>query len=629
MIKGAGRKIADLSEWEETRIMLHKAADDGVETVWDRLEKQKKHCTFCEHGLTCQKCIMGPCRVVADGAKMKNGVCGADADLTVARNFGRFIAAGAASHSDHGRDLLELLAQVGAGTTPDYGVRDEDKIGRICREMGLDTTGADATAMARMLANHLYGDYGFRREALSFCSRAPKARRELWASLGVTPRGIDREPVEMLHRTHMGVDCDPVSICLHAVRTALADGWGGSMIGTELSDILFGTPKPVWSRVNLGVLKTDQVNILVHGHSPIISEMILAAARDPGMIARAREVGAAGINVAGLCCTSNELLMRQGIPMAGNHLMTELALVTGAVEMVVADYQCVMPSLTTVASCYHTLFAGTSEKAKYPGGLHYNFHPGNAKALALEVVGKAVEAFTRRDLARMTIPSEPVEIMVGFSNEAILETLGGSLDPLLDAVKSGGVRGFAGIVGCNNPKQKHDHAHITLAKELIARDVLVVVTGCATVAMGKAGLLVPDAADMAGPGLSKVCRALGIPPVLHVGSCVDNSRILHLAAMVAQALEVDISQLPVVASAPEWYSEKAAAIGLYAVGSGIQTHLGLPPNILGSEAVTTLATSGLTGLFGACFVVEADPVKAAVVLDAHISSKRIGLGLSA
>jgi carbon-monoxide dehydrogenase catalytic subunit len=483
--------------------------------------------------------------------------------------------------------------------------------------------------MAAKLADHLYSDYGFRREALSFCSRAPKARREIWKKFGVTPRGIDREPVEMLHRTHMGVDCDPVSICLHSARTALADGWGGSMIGTELSDILFGTPKPARSSVNLGVIKADQVNILVHGHSPVVSEMILAAARDPEMIAKAREAGASGINVAGLCCTGNELLMRQGVPMAGNHLMTELALVTGAVEMVVADYQCVMPSLTTVASCYHTLFVSTSDKAKFPGGMHVAFHPRDAREKAYQVVAKAVEAFTRRDQGRVSIPGEPVEIMTGFSNEAVIEALGGSLDPLLDAVKSGSVRGIAGIVGCNNPKLKHDHVHVNLARELIRKDVLVVVTGCATVAMGKAGLMVPDAADQAGPGLSAVCRALNIPPVLHVGSCVDNSRILHLASLVADALNVDISQLPVVASAPEWYSEKAAAIGLYAVASGIQTHLGLPPNILGSKAITDLALGGLTDVFGAAFVVEPDPVKAATLLDAHIAAKRVGLGLPA
>lgn len=629
MAREAKREIAQLSEWDDARIMLEKAAADGVETAWDRLEKQKNHCTFCEQGLTCQKCVMGPCRIVAEGAKKKDGVCGADADLTVARNFGRFIAAGAASHSDHGRDLLEVLAEVGAGTAPDYQVRDEAKLRRICGEVGLETDGLDAVGLAAKLADRLYSDYGFRREALSFCVRAPKARLDVWRGLSVTPRGVDREPVEMLHRTHMGVDCDPASICLHAARSALADGWGGSMIGTELSDILFGTPKPVRSTANLGVLKAEQVNILVHGHSPVVSEMILAAARSPQMLAKAREAGATGINVAGLCCTGNELLMRQGVPMAGNHLMTELSLVTGAVEMVVADYQCIMPSLTTVAACYHTLFVSTSDKAKFPGGMHVPFHPATAKKQAMDVVGMAVEAFTRRDQTRVHIPVEPVEIMTGFSNEAILDALGGTLDPLLDAVKSGAVRGLAGIVGCNNPKLKHDHVHVNLARELIKRDVLVVVTGCATVAMGKAGLLMPDAADMAGPGLSKICRALGIPPVLHVGSCVDNSRILQLAALVANALGVDISQLPVVASAPEWYAEKAAAIGLYAVASGIQTHLGLPPNILGSKTVTELATKGMTDLFGACFLVEPDPFKAAELLDAHIASKRVGLGLSA
>ena len=629
MAKHPARSLEELSLWDDARTMLEKAAAEGVETTWDRLEKQKNHCVFCEQGLTCQKCVMGPCRIVADGAKKKNGVCGADADLTVARNFGRFIAAGAASHSDHGRDLLEVLAEVGAGHAPDYQVRDAAKLERICRELGLEPAGLDLQGMARLLADYLYGDYGFRRPALSFVKRVPKARRELWDRLEITPRGIDREPVEMLHRTHMGVDCDPASICLHAVRTALADGWGGSMIGTEVSDILFGTPRPAASSVNLGVLRKDQVNILVHGHSPIVSEMILAAARSPEMLAKARALGASGINVAGLCCTGNELLMRQGVPMAGNHLMTELALVTGAVEMVVADYQCIMPSLTTVAACYHTRFVSTSDKAKFPGGQHVRFTPQNAREKAAEVVAMAVEAFARRDPARVDIPGEPVAIMTGFSNEAVLEALGGTLDPLLEAVKTGAVRGIAGIVGCNNPKLKHDHVHVNLARELIKRNVLVVATGCATVAMGKAGLMVPEAASQAGEGLAGVCRSLGIPPVLHVGSCVDNSRILQLAALVADALGVDMDKLPVVASAPEWYSEKAAAIGLYAVASGIPTHLGLPPNILGSPTITELATSGLNSLVGASFLVEPDPFKAAQALDAIIAARRTGLGLGA
>ena len=624
------REIHDLSPWEDAQKMIAKAQREGVTLIWDRLKDQTPHCTFCEQGLTCSKCVMGPCRINPNGGpKKKYGVCGADGDLTVARNFGRFVAAGAAAHSDHGRDLLETLAAIGEGATADYGIRDEAKLERICTELGIEVEGLSVRERAKALADLFFEDYGCRSHNVAFSGRAPQKRKDIWERFGCTPRGIDRECVEMLHRTHMGVDCDPVSICLHASRAALADGWGGSMIATEVSDIIFGTPKPVKSTVNLGVLKEDQVNILVHGHSPIVSEMILAAARDPEILARAKEAGAAGINIAGLCCTGNEVLMRQGVPMAGNHLMTELAIVTGAVEMVIVDYQCIMPSLVNVAGCYHTKFVSTSDKAKFPGGIHMEFNYKNAREKAREAVLMAVEAYSRRDPLKVEIPSKPVSITSGFSNEAILGALGGTPEPLVQALAAGKVRGVVGIVGCNNPKLKHDHVHVNLAKELMKRDILVLATGCATVAMGKAGLLEPEAASQAGAGLAEVCRALGIPPVLHVGSCVDNSRILHLCAVLANYAGLDISDLPVAASAPEWYSEKAAAIGLYAVASGVYTHLGLPPHILGSSMITTLALKGLDDVFGACFAVESGPLQAAELIDGRIKAKRLALGWSA
>ncbi|KHK02412.1 anaerobic carbon-monoxide dehydrogenase catalytic subunit [Desulfovibrio sp. TomC] len=621
----------DLSEYsicKDAQAMIAKAREDGVETVWDRLREQEPHCGFCELGLSCRNCIMGPCRIDPFGNGPSRGVCGADADVVVARNFGRMVAAGAAAHSDHGRDLIETLLAVGEGTTTDYGIRDEAKLRRIAEEVGLTTAGKDAKAVAVELAEQFFGDFGCRRGSISFIGRVPAKRRALWEKVGITPRGVDRDVVEMLHRTHMGVDNDATNLCLHAARLSLADGWAGSMIATEVSDILFGTPTPRMSKVNLGVLKADQVNILVHGHSPIVSEMILAAVHDPALLAKAKAAGASGLNLAGLCCTGNELLMRQGIPMAGNHLMTELALVTGAVEVVVVDYQCIMPSLVTVAGCYHSRIVTTSPKAKFTGATHIEFTVHNARQKAVEVVELAIERFKVRDPGRVEIPVEPVEVMTGFSNEAVLTALGGTAGPLIEAIKAGKIRGAVGIVGCNNPKVKQDYQNSNLIRECIKRDLLVLVTGCVTVSAGKQGLLLPAAADLAGPGLSEVCKALGIPPVLHVGSCVDNSRIMQLCGMLATALGVDISDLPVAAAAPEWYSEKAATIGLYAVASGIFTVLGLAPPILGSKAVTDLAVSGLEGVVGASFAVEGDPVKAAELIDARIRAKRTALGLT-
>lgn len=622
--------VEERSIWPDAQQMLRKAEQDGVETAWDRLATQTPHCKFCELGTTCRNCVMGPCRVSAkEGSKMRRGVCGADADVIVARNFGRFVAGGAAGHSDHGRDLIEVLEAIIDGTTKDYRIKDEAKLLRIAGEIGVRTEDRSIMEVARDVMEVLYGDFGSRKKEVAFLSRVPAKRREIWRKLGMTPRGVDREIAEMMHRTHMGCDNDAPNTLIHAARTALADGWAGSMIGTELSDIIFGTPTPKKSRVNLGVIKKDQVNILVHGHNPVVSEMIVAAAQDAEMLAKAKAAGATGINIAGLCCTGNEILARQGIPMAGNHLMTELAVVTGAVEAVVVDYQCIMPSLVQAAGCYHTKFITTANKAKFTGAIHFDIRPETAFAQAKKVVGLAIDGFAERDPNRVEIPGEPVEIMTGFSNEAILAALGGSLDPLLEAIKTGKIRGVVAMVGCNNPKFKQDSCNVSLAKALIKKDILVLVTGCVTTAAGKAGLLVPEAIEMAGPGLQEVCGALGVPPVLHMGSCVDNSRIIHLCALLANTLGVDISDLPVGASSPEWYSEKAAAIGLYAVACGVYTHLGLPPNILGSETVTNLALQGLEGLVGASFAVEPDPIKAAELFDTRIRAKRQALGLSA
>ena len=618
---------SDYTVTQDGRLMLAKAERDGVETVWDRFETQQPACGFCETGLSCRICAMGPCRIDPFGEGPQRGVCGADADIMVARNLARMIAAGAASHSDHGRDLVETLAAVAKGNAEGYGVEDSEKLRKVAAEYGVDVDGDDDRQIAGALAYAMEEDYGMRKRALQYVERAPEKRRGVWDELGITPRGIDRETSEMMHRTHMGVDNNWVTILLQALRNSLADGWGGSMIATDVSDILFGTPQPHPSSANLGVLKENQVNIAVHGHNPVVSGTVLQAVENEELIRAAKEAGAEGINLVGLCCTGNELLMRSGVPMAGNHLMTELIVVTGALDMMIVDYQCIMPSLGTVAGCYHTRMISTSDKAQFPGFAHREFHPETAQETANGVVREAIEAFKSRNPDKVNIPVDPVEQTSGFSIEAILGALGGTPEPLLDAIKDGTLRGAVAVVGCNNPKIKHDYAHVTLMRRLIENDILVVDTGCAAVASAKAGFKNAKAKEWAGPGLSKICDALGIPPVLHMGSCVDNARILSLLSALADALGVDISDLPVAGSAPEWYSEKAVAIGAYFVASGVTTHLGVMPPVAGSMNVVSLLTEGLTEHVGATFAVEPDPEKAAVLIRKHIEAKREALGL--
>ncbi len=611
----------------DTLALADKAKAEGLETVWDRAQAQAPQCGFCELGLSCRICVMGPCRIDPFGEGPQRGICGADADIMVARNLGRMIAAGAASHSDHGRDLVETLLAVAEGKAPGYQITDVGKLDRLAAEFGVAAE-LPPLDKARELAYALMEEYGIRKGFLTFSRRLPAARLAKWQALGIAPRGVDWEVTEMLHRTHMGVDNDYVNLLLQALRCALADGWGGSMIATEVSDILFGTPQPTASQVNIGVLKRDQVNIILHGHSPLVSEMVVRAAQEPALLQRARELGATGINLAGLCCTGNEVLMRKGIPMAGNHLVQELAILTGVVEAMAVDYQCIMPSVPEVAACYHTLFYTTSPKAKFPKATHLAFSPENGEALGRQLVSQAVENFARRNPARVFLPEgEAVSQMSGFSVEAILGALGGTPEPLLNAIKAGQIRGAAAVVGCNNPKITQDLGHTTITKELIAHDIIVLDTGCTAVATAKAGLKQPAAAELAGPGLKAICQALGIPPVLHMGSCVDNTRIINLATALANALGVDVDMLPVAAAAPEWYSEKAAAIGCYAVASGVFTVLGVTPPVLGSKNVTHLLLEGLKEHLGACFAVEPDPAKAAALMIRHIEAKRQALGL--
>ena len=622
------KKLAEQRALDATdQEIIAKALEDGLETAWDRFIDQQPQCGFGQLGLCCNRCAMGPCRIEPFGKKPDRGVCGATAETIVARNLLDDLSTGAAAHSDHGREVLEVLLETAVGKSQGYQITDETKLKAIAAEYGINTENRKKEEIAEDVARAMLEEYGTLKNRIQMTERAPEKTKDTWKRLGIVPRSVDREIVESMHRIHMGVGADYVNILLHAMRTSLADGWGGSMMATEGSDILFGTPAPLRSRANLATLKQDMVNIVLHGHNPILSDMIVKAADDPQLKERAAGKGAKGINIVGMCCTGNELLMRHGIPIAGTFLDQELAIATGAVEVMVVDYQCIFPSIAQAAACYHTKVVSTSQKAKIPGTTYLEFRPETALDTAREIVALAIDNFPNRNPDRVRIPQKPVDLMAGFSEEAIRKALGGTYRPLIDAIVGGRIRGAVGIVGCNNPKIKQDYGHVTLAKELIKRDILVLETGCAAIACGKAGLLVPEAADLAGDGLKSVCKALGIPPVLHMGSCVDCSRILMLAANIAKELGVGIGDLPIGGAAPEWYSQKAISIGTYFVSSGVYVVLGIPPKIFGSPNVTNLLAAQLTDLVNASFAIEPDPVKAADLLEAEIDRKRKALGI--
>jgi len=621
-------KAEDKSIDEATQEMIRKAERDGVEIVWDRLEKQQPQCGYGQLGVCCKNCMAGPCRIDPFGDGPQKGVCGATADTIVARTVARMTAAGAAAHSDHGRHVVLALHEALEGNAP-YPIKDEKKLKAVAKRLGVETEGRDIQEIAKDVVTIAFEDFGKQDEKLIHFADAyaSEKRKEVWSKAGIGPRNIDREVVEIMHRTHIGVDHEPLSLIAQGLRASLGDGWGGSLIATELQDVLFGTPKISKSEANLGVLQEDKVNIIVHGHEPVMAEKVVEAAMDPEMIEYAKSKGAAGINLAGMCCTGLELLMRDNIPIAGNYLQQELAIVTGAVEAMIVDVQCIMPALVDVARCYHTKIIDTSPIATFPGATHIKFDESRADEIAREIVKTAIDNFENRVQTKVHIPKGKSEAIGGFSVEATLEALGGSLAPLEDAIKSGKIRGVAGIVGCNNPKVKHNSNHIAIVNELIKNDILVIGTGCWATACAEYGIFLPEYAENAGEGLKAVCKALGIPPALNMGSCVDCSRMLVIANMIAEDLGVDISDLPLVGSATEAMTEKAVSIGTYFVASGIYTHLGVVPPVMGSQEVINILTKGAMDLVGGAFFIEPNPVKAAKVMTEYIEKKRKALGI--
>jgi carbon-monoxide dehydrogenase catalytic subunit len=608
-------------------VMLDKAAEMGIATAFDRVDDMKP-CPIGSKGLCCKNCAMGPCRLTKDG---QVGICGATIETVAARNLARAIAAGAAAHSDHGRDLCFVLHGAATGEAPGYRIRDEFKLREVAGHLGVETEARPKEEIAIDVAEKALAEFGKQSGEILYLARAPKKRQQIWRDLRIAPRGVDREIVEVLHRTHMGNDQDAEHILDQGMRAALGDGWGGSMLATDISDILFGTPSPLVTQVNLGVLKEDEVNIVIHGHEPTLSEMIVAAARDPEMIEYAKSKGANGINLAGICCTSNETLMRQGVPSAGNFLDQELAVLTGAVEAMVVDIQCIFQGLVGVAENFHTHIITTSPKAKITGATHIEFDEHRAPEIAREIVKKAIDNYPNR--GSTYIPDDTENMVPGFSHEYIRYMLGGyyraSLRPLNDAIMAGRLRGVAGVVGCNNPRVVHDEAHFEIVKELLKNDVLVVQTGCGALCNAKYGLLQGEAMEHAGPGLREICETVGIPPVLHMGSCVDNSRILTVLAEMATegGLGEDISDIPGVGIAPEWMSEKALSIGTYFVASGAYVLFGVHSPIEGSDAVTDLISHGWESKVGGKLEFEPDPAKIVQKSLEHIDKKRAALGL--
>jgi carbon-monoxide dehydrogenase catalytic subunit len=627
--------------------LIVRAQKMGIDTVFDRAVAMKP-CNIGVQGICCKNCSMGPCRLPLpkggiEGEDKRKGLCGATANTIAARNFIRMIAGGASAHSDHGRCVAEVFMSAARKETDAYKIKDTNKLLQIAPCLGVATTveedgevkDRDVDEIALEVAEKAINEWGKYEGELLFAKRAPEALYEKWKKNGVIPRNIDREIVEIMHRTHIGVDMDYKNLMKQGTRAAIADGWGGSMLATDLQDVLFGTPYPLQSEANLGVMKEDHVNIIVHGHEPVLSEMIVAVSQKPELIEYAKSKGAKGIQLGGICCTANEILQRHGVPTATTFLSQELAIITGACDAMVVDIQCIMQNVANVAKCFHTKLITTHPIAKMEQDnvIHIEFDEHYALEDAEKIVRMAIDNFGNRG-AEVMIPPEKTTQIAGFGVESIQYHLGGtfrgSYYTLNDNIINGRIRGIAGVVGCNNARTRHNEAHVEVVKELIKNDVIVLTTGCNGIACAMEGLLTPEAAAVhCGPGLAEVCEVVGIPPVLHLGSCVDNSRILLAATEVVKAggLGKDICDLPVAGSAPEWMSEKAISIGHYFVVSGVYTVFGVTLPTSGAPVFHNHICKEYEKLYGGMWDIEPDPIKHARLMIAHIDKKREELGI--
>ncbi|MDQ1331857.1 MAG: anaerobic carbon-monoxide dehydrogenase catalytic subunit [Thermodesulfobacteriota bacterium] len=621
----------DLTICEATAQMLEKARKDGVETAFDRALNMKA-CPIGADSACCKHCAMGPCRLNSKDPYGKVGVCGATIDTIMSRNFARMVAAGAACHNDHGMAMLDLFREVANGTNEDYKIKDPHKLEEVARSVGIEVDGRSTKEIALDLYKELERTYTQVEGEIPFAKRVPEKTLETWRKHGIVPRGAMREIMELMNRTHMGVDQHYENLTKQCSRTALADGWGGSMVATEICDILFGTPTPVSGEVNMGVLKENEVNIIVHGHEPNLFESMLVSVNEPSLVKAAKDAGAKGINLVGMCCSGAEMLSRHGIPHAGNFMSTEAILVTGAVDAMAVDIQCIKQGLVKVAECYNTYLFTTNPRCHIEGAPHIEFNEHDPRACTDEIVIKAITRFKNRK-APIDIPKIKNIGIHGFSHEYINYMLGGtfrgSYTPLNDNIINGRIRGVAGVVGCTNPRVRQDWVHVELVKELIKNDVLVLQTGCSQISLAKAGLYTPEAACLAGPGLREVCETVGMPPVLGMGSCVDNSRILVAASQMVRegGLGNSIADLPVAGAAPEWMSEKAICIGQYFVASGVYTVFGVTFPIIENTKFHKLLFEGLEQQGFGKWGFTPDPYEMAKMMIAHIDKKRKALGL--
>lgn len=622
--------------------MLAKYKESGIITTYDRFVAQQPQCAFGYEGVCCRICIQGPCRVKGMEGEKSKGICGARDFTIVARNIARAAAGGASAHSDHGREIVYTLLAAAKGETGDFKIKDEAKLRRVAANVGISAEGKDTNALAEEVALAALNDFGniTSEPCRWLTSYLTEGRKQKFEDCQIAPTSIDRSVVSMLHQTHIGVDADPVNIIFGALKTALGD-YTGMHISTDCSDILLGTPEPCVSEANLGVLNPNKVNIILHGHNPLLSQTVVDVG--PEMEEEAKAAGAEGIQFSGICCTGNEVLMRSGVPIATNFSSQELAIMTGVADVMLVDVQCIMPSIRAVAECFGTRIVTTSAISKIPGSEHVAFDEEHAVSSAKSIVRMAIDAFKARKGKEYSIPDIKNKVVAGFSLEAIMDLFSGinadvPMQALIDEIEAGRIKGVAFFCGCNNLESVHNQNHLEIAASMLKNDVFLISTGCTAQAMAMAGYMDPAKVDeLCGENLAAFIHKLekanegkltdGLPSAFHMGSCVDCSRAHDFLTLMANTMGVDTPKVPFVATAPEAMSEKAVAIGSGFVADGVPTHVGTMVPIEGSTCVYDIACRIASDVYGGYFILETDYAKAAEKLLAALEYRTWKLGV--
>lgn len=628
-----------ISYHESVRKVYQRIKEDGMTNIWDRYEAQglgnpDQRCAFCQGGVRCDLCSNGPCR--ADVAKDKRGVCGITGDGMAMRMMLLRNVMGASTYQYHTEQTIKTLRATAAGKTP-FQISEPAKLNSFAKRLGVSVTGTDNDIALRlcdyveMEFNKKYDEPSAIVEAL-----APPDRKDLWKKLGIFPGGIYGEMLFSTSSCLTNVDGFYASLALKAMRLGVAMAYQSQIVNEFCQDILFGLPRPHTVRVDLGVLDPDYVNALVNGHEPFLGFAMVQLARTPEWQAKAKAEGAKGLRVIANIETGQEMIQRWTVDDAfygftGNWIMQEAVLGTGAIDLFACDMNCSMQIDTKYAEKYKFKLIPVSQLVVFEGvEERIDYEPEKAEEQAAELLNLAIGNFKERHSSVTPVTGLPMkEAMAGFSTESILDALGGALDPLLNVIKDGTIRGVVGLVSCTSLRDSGQDAHsVAIAKELIKRDLLVLSMGCGNAAMQVAGLCVPEAKDLAGNGLKAVCETLGVPPVLSYGTCTDTGRIADLIGAVSAALGgVPVPDLPVAACAPEYMEQKATIDAIFALAFGLYTYVNPIPTVTGAPNLVQLLTADLKGITGGLLDVEKDAKKAADNILAHIEANRKKLGI--